>query len=147
MENFDSLGRVRTQDVKGNAIDATGTFFSPFPQLQFLNDPDRVIHSPAIQFTGGQGLVSTIVEDSLVSNLAQTCLATQFVSYSSGIHSIFLIDSERDVGYARISDEEEDAYRCDISTLTDVLVTRGPRAMLEEIPALDSVIYRQEWAR
>lgn len=147
LENFDALGRVRTADLKGNAIDAVGTFFSPYPQLQFLNDPDRVIHSPEIQFDGARGLTRTIVEDPLVSNIAQSCLATQFVSYSSGVHSIFLIDSTRDVGYARISKAEEDAYRCDINGLTDVLVTQGPRAMLEELPALNSVMYRQEWAR
>jgi hypothetical protein len=28
-----------------------------------------------------------------------------------------------------------------------VLVERGPRAMLEELPALNSVMYRREWAR
>lgn len=147
MENYDTLGRLRSVDLKGNAINAVGTFFSPYPQLQFLNDPDRVIHSPAIQFNGGKELARTVVEDPMVSGLAQSCLATQFVSYSSGIHSIFLIDSTRDVGYPRISKAEENAYRCDISDLTNVLATRGPRAMLEEIPALDSVMYRQVWAR
>lgn len=147
MENFDALGRLRAVDLKGNPIDAVGTFFSPFPQLQFLNDPDRVIHSPAIQFDGANELAQTIVEDPMVSGLAQSCLATQFVSYSSGINSIFLIDSPRDVGYARISKAEEEAYRCDVANLVDVLNMNGPRAMLEEIPALDSVMYRQEWAR
>ncbi len=147
MENYDTLGRLRSVDLKGNAINAAGTFFSPFPQLQFLNDPDRVIHSPAIQVNGGKDLARTIVEDPMVSSLAQSCLATQFVSYSTGIHSIFLIDSTRDVGYSRISKAEENAYRCDVADLTNVLTTRGPRAMLEEIPALDSVMYRREWAR
>ena len=79
--------------------------------------------------------------------MAQSCLATQFVSYSTGIHSIFLIDSTRDVGYPRISKAEESAYRCDVADLTNVLTASGPRAMLEEIPALDSVMYRQEWVR
>lgn len=147
LENYDTLGRVRSTDLKGNAINASGTFFSPFPQLQFFNDPDRVIYSPAIQFTGGKDLARTVVENPMVSNLARTCLATQFVSYSTGITSIFLIDSKRDVGYPRISSAEESAYRCDISNLSNVLTARGPRAMLEEIPALDSVIYRKEWAR
>lgn len=147
LENYDALGRVRAVDLKGNAIDAVGTFFSPYPQLQFLNDPDRVIHSPAITFDGGKELARTIVEDPMVSGLAQSCLATQFLSYSSGVHSIFLIDSTRDVGYARISKAEENAYRCDINNLTNVLTTNGPRAMLEQLPALDSVMYRQEWAR
>ncbi|OZY86658.1 carbohydrate-binding protein [Cellvibrio mixtus] len=147
MENYDSLGRVRAVDLKGNAINAAGIFFSPFPQLQFLNDPDRVIHSPAIQFNGGKDLARTVVEDPMVSKLAQSCLATQFVSYSTGIHSIFLIDSTRDVGYPRISKAEESAYRCDVADLTNVLTASGPRAMLEEIPALDSVMYRQEWVR
>jgi hypothetical protein len=58
-----------------------------------------------------------------------------------------LIDSPRDVGYTRISKAEEIAYRCDIADLSSVLNTRGPRAMLEEIPALESVIYRQVWPR
>lgn len=147
MENYDAMGRVRAVDLKGNPINAVGTFFSPYPQLQFLNDPDRVIHSPAIVFEGGQGLANTIVNDPLVSGLAQSCLATQMVSYSSGIHAIFLMDSDRDVGYARISKQEEDAIRCGIESLTNTLVSQGPRAMLEAIPTLDSVIYRQEWAR
>ena len=147
MENYDALGRVRATDLKGNEINAVGTFFSPFPQLQFLNDPDRVLHEPAITFDGGKDLARTIVEDPMVAGLAKSCLATQFVSYSSGIHSIFLIDSTRDVGYPRISKAEENAYRCDINNLTNVLTTNGPRAMLEQLPALDSVMYRQEWAR
>jgi len=147
LENFDVAGRIRTTDLKGNTIVATGTFFSPYPQLQFLNDPDRVIYSPEIQFNGAKDLARTIVEHPQVSSLAQTCLATQFMSYSSGIHSIFLIDSDRDVGYKRISKDEENAYRCDIADLTNVLTTRGPRAMLEEIPVLETVMYRKEWAR
>jgi polyisoprenoid-binding protein YceI/cytochrome c553 len=147
LENFDVAGRVRTTDLKGNAIVSSGTFFSPYPQLQFMNDPDRVIYSPAIQFNGAKDLARTIVEHPQVSSLAQTCLATQFVSYSSGVNSIFLIDSDRDVGYRRISKDEENAYRCDIADLTNVLTTKGPRAMLEEIPVLESVMYRKEWAR
>ncbi|MES2825215.1 MAG: DUF1592 domain-containing protein [Pseudomonadota bacterium] len=147
LENYDTAGRLRSVDLKGNPIVSTGTFFSPYPQLQFMNDPDRVIYSPAIQFNGAKDLARTMVEQPLVSSQAQTCLATQFMSYSSGIHSIFLIDSIRDVGYARISKPEENAYRCDIADLTNVLTTRGPRAMLEEIPALESVMYRQVWQR
>lgn len=147
LENFDVAGRLRTTDLKGNAIVSSGTFFSPYPQLQFLNDPDRVIYSPAIQFNGAKDLARTIVEHPQLSNLAQTCLATQFISYSAGINSIFLIDSDRDVGYKRISKDEENAYRCDVADLTNVLTTRGPRAMLEEIPVLETVMYRKEWAR
>lgn len=147
LENFDVAGRIRSTDLKGNAIVASGTFFSPYPQLQFLNDPDRVVYSPEIQFNGAKDLARTMVEQSLVAQQAQTCLATQFVSYSSGINSIFLIDSDRDVGYKRISKDEENSYRCDIADLTNVLSTKGPRAMLEEIPVLESVMYRKEWAR
>jgi hypothetical protein len=96
---------------------------------------------------GARDVARIMTEHSLIASQAQTCLATQFMSYSSGIHSIFLIDSTRDVGYARISKNEENAYRCDIANLKNVLVNSGPRAMLQEIPALNSVIYRQEWAR
>ena len=147
LENFDLAGRIRSTDLKGNAIVSSGTFFSPYPQLQFLNDPDRVIYAPEIQFNGAKDLARTLVEQPVVAQQAQTCLATQFVSYSSGINSIFLIDSDRDVGYKRISKDEENAYRCDIADLTNVLSTKGPRAMLEEIPVLESVMYRKEWAR
>jgi polyisoprenoid-binding protein YceI len=147
LENFDTAGRVRTTDLKGNPIVSSGTFYSPYPQLQFLNDPDRVRYTPEIHFNGAKDLARTIVEHPQVANLAQTCLATQFVSYSSGINSIFLIDSDREVGYKRISEAEENAYRCDVADLTGILTTRGPRAMLEEIPALESVMYRKEWVR
>lgn len=147
MENFDTVGRIRTTDLKGNPIVDSGTFYSPYPQLQFMNDPDRVIHSPNILFDGARDLARTMVEHPLVAQQAQTCLATQFVSYSSGINSIFLIDTDRNVGYTRISKEEEAAYRCGIEDLTNILTTRGPRAMLEEIPVLESVMYRQQWAR
>jgi polyisoprenoid-binding protein YceI/cytochrome c553 len=147
LENFDTAGRIRSTDLKGNAIVSSGTFYSPYPQLQFLNDPDRVLYSPEIKFNGAKDLARTIVEHPELSSLAQTCLATQFVSYSSGINSIFLIDSDRDVGYKRISPDEENAYRCDVADLTNVLSTKGPRAMLEEIPALESVMYRKEWVR
>jgi polyisoprenoid-binding protein YceI/cytochrome c553 len=147
MENFDTAGRIRSVDLKGNAIVATGTFYSPYPQLQFMNDPDRVIYSPAITLNGTKDLARIMTEHSLIASQAQTCLATQFMSYSSGIHHIFLVDSKRDVGSKRISKDEENAYRCDIANLKNVLVSSGPRAMLQEIPALNSVIYRQVWAR
>ncbi|WP_323814249.1 DUF1592 domain-containing protein [Cellvibrio sp. NN19] len=149
MENFDAAGRVRSTDLKGNAVVTTATFFSPYQHLQFLNDPDRVIHSPAITFSGAKDLARTMVEHPLVSQQAQTCLATQFVSYSSGINSLFLIDKDpaRLVGSVEIPAAEKTGYRCEINNLTNVLSTRGPRAMLEELPALNSVIYRQEWAR
>ena len=89
-----------------------------------------------------------MVEQADVSIQARTCLATQFVSFSSGVNSLFLIDKDktRDVPFT-MSDAEKTAYRCNIEKLANVLDTSGPRAMLQEIPALDSVIYRQEWVR
>ncbi len=149
LENFDAAGRVRSVDLKGNPVVTTATFFSPYQHLQFLNDPDRVIHSPAILFSGAKDFARTLVEHPLVAQQAQTCLATQFVSYSSGINSLFLIDKDpsRLVGSVEIPAAEKTGYRCEINNLASVLSSRGPRAMLEELPALNSVIYRQEWAR
>lgn len=148
MENFDATGRVRSTDLKGNAINAQATFFSPYQKLQFANDPNRVIYAPEITFNGAKDLARLMVEQPLVSQQAKTCLATQLVSFSSGVASTFLIDRDvtRAVPY-NMSLEERSAYRCNIEKLTNVLNTSGPRAMLQEIPALDSVIYRQEWAR
>lgn len=148
MENFDAAGRVRTTDLRGNAIDASAVFFSPYQKLQFTNDPDRVIYQPEITFNGAKDLARLLVEQPDLSRQAKTCLATQFVSFSSGVSSLFLIDKDktREVPF-NMSDAEKTAYRCNIEKLTNVLNTSGTRAMLQEIPALDSVIYRQEWAR
>lgn len=148
MENIDAAGRVRTADLRGNPIDATAAFFSPYQKLQFTNDPDRVIYKPEITFNGAKDLARLLVEQPDLSKQAKTCLATQFVSFSSGVNSLFLIDKDktREVPFT-MSDAEKTAYRCNIEKLTNVLNTSGPRAMLQEIPALDSVIYRQEWAR
>lgn len=148
MENIDAAGRIRTTDLRGNAIDASAVFFSPYQKLQFTNDPDRVIYKPEITFNGAKDLARLIVEQPDLSKQAKTCLATQFVSFSSGVSSLFLIDKDktREVPF-NMSDAEKTAYRCNIEKLTNVLNTSGPRAMLQEIPALDSVIYRQEWAR
>ncbi len=148
MENIDAAGRVRTADLRGNAIDASAVFFSPYQKLQFTNDPDRVIYKPEITFNGAKDLARLLVEQPDLSKQAKTCLATQFVSFSSGVNSLFLIDKDktREVPFT-MSDAEKTAYRCNIEKLTNVLNTSGPRAMLQEIPALDSVIYRQEWAR
>lgn len=148
MENFDATGRVRTSDLRGNAIDASAVFFSPYQKLQFTNDPDRVIYKPEIVFNGAKDLARLMVEQPDISKQAKACLATQFVSFSSGVSSLFLIDKDktREVPF-NMSDAEKTAYRCNIEKLTNVLNTSGPRAMLQEIPALDSVIYRQEWAR
>lgn len=148
MENIDAAGRIRTADLRGNPIDATAAFFSPYQKLQFTNDPDRVIYKPEITFNGAKDLARLLVEQPDLSKQAKTCLATQFVSFSSGVSSMFLIDKDktREVPF-NMSDAEKTAYRCNIEKLTNVLNTSGPRAMLQEIPALDSVIYRQEWAR
>ncbi|PUA30340.1 MAG: carbohydrate-binding protein [Cellvibrio sp. 79] len=148
MENIDAAGRIRTVDLRGNPIDASASFFSPYQKLQFTNDPDRVIYKPEITFNGAKDLARLLVEQPDLSKQAKTCLATQFVSFSSGVNSLFLIDKDktREVPFT-MSDAEKTAYRCNIEKLTNVLNTSGPRAMLQEIPALDSVIYRQEWAR
>lgn len=148
LENFDAVGRVRTTDLRGNTIDASAVVFSPYQKLQFTNDPDRVIYRPEITFNGAKDLGRLLVEQPDLSKQAKTCLATQFVSFSSGVSSYFLIDKDktREVPFS-MSNAEKTAYRCNIEKLTNVLNTSGPRAMLQEIPALDSVIYRQEWAR
>jgi polyisoprenoid-binding protein YceI len=148
MENFDSVGRIRTADLKGNAIDANGTFYSPWQKLQFSSDPDRVFYKPEIVFNGAKDLGRLLVEQPDVSKQAKVCLATQLTSFTSGVSSLFLIDKDktREVPF-NMSDAEKTAYRCNIEKLTNMLNTSGPRAMLQEIPVLDSVIYRQEWAR
>ena len=119
MENFDATGRVRTTDLRGNPINAQATFFSPYQKLQFANDPNRVIYSPEITFNGAKDLARIMVEQPLVSQQAKTCLATQLVSFSSGVATTFLIDRDatREVPY-NMSLAERSAYRCNIEKQT-----------------------------
>ncbi len=144
LEDYDFVGIKRNQDAKGNVINAQGALWSPFSQLQFYDDPNRV--QKFSEFTGGKELGLVLAVDPDVSAMAKTCLVKQMFSFVSGIDSRSLIGSERDE-VIDLSEQERNAYSCDVMDLVDTLTTQSPRRMLEKMGSLDSVRYRKAWSR
>ena len=132
MEDFDTVGRVRTTDLNGNSIDSDGTLFAPHR----YNDVDE-----SIPFAGTQGLGQVLSE--LPS--AQACLTKNMFRYVMGVgHD--QIDTSNPQG-AQLDDIEKAGYACSIDNLTDTLLNDSPRAMFEQFGTLDAVRYRKAWER
>lgn len=132
MEDFDTVGRVRTNDLKGNAINASGELFAPTN----YSDVDE-----SIPFEGTRGLGSVLAE--LPS--AQVCLPKQMFRYFMGVgdHSI---DDANPEG-PQLANEEKSGYACEIEKLTQTMLNESPRAMLERFGTLQAVRYRKAWSR
>lgn len=132
MEDFDTVGRIREQDLNGNLIDASGELFAPTK----YSDIDE-----SIPFNGARGLGITLSE----LESAQSCLPKQMFRYFSGVgHRA--IDSANPEG-AQLADLERAGYACEIDVLKDALLGESPRAMLERFAVLDAVRYRKAWSR
>ncbi len=144
LEDYDFVGIKRNQDSNGNVINAQGALWSPFAQLQFYDDPNRI--QKFSEFTGGKELAEVLAVDPDVSAMAKSCLVKQMYSFVSGIDSRSLIGSERDE-VIDLSEQEKNSYSCDVMDLVDTLTTQSPRRMLEKMGSLDSVRYRKAWSR
>jgi hypothetical protein len=132
MEDFDTVGRVRTQDLNGNTIDASGELFAPLN----YSDLDDVI-----PFVGSKALGGVLAG----LDSAQSCLPKQMFRYVMGIgHQD--IDPANPEG-TQLSDEEKSAYACEVDALTDAMNNQSPRAMLEAFSVLKAVRYRKAWTR
>ncbi len=132
MEDFDSVGRVRSTDLNGNNINASGELYAP---LQY-SDIDEFI-----PFLGTQGL------GQVLSGLdsSQSCLPKQMFRYVMGLgHQA--IDASNPEG-PQLSELEQAGYACAIDDLTDTMMAESPRAMLELFSILDTVRYRKAWNR
>lgn len=146
LEDFNAVGIKRSQDANGNTINATGALWSPFLQLQFFDDPNRI--QASVAFNGGKELGQVLATDPQVSGLAKSCLAKQMLSYVSGIDVRALSDSSReDVTQIGISENEKNGYTCDIMDLVDTLSNESPRHMLERMGSLESIRFRKAWSR
>ncbi|CAA0100818.1 Uncharacterised protein [Halioglobus japonicus] len=132
MEDFDTLGRFRTQDLNGNTIDATGKLYAP----SGYSNLDEVQ-----AFNGTQGL--GLLLSSLPS--AQRCLPKQMFRYITGVGDQN-IDAANPEG-PQLSAAEKSGYACEIDLLTDAMMSDSPRAMLEQFGSLKAVRYRKAWAR
>lgn len=143
LEDYDGMGRFRSEDNQGNTINAKGRLFSPFYNLQFFGDPERDTTFHA--FDGGKELAQMLGQGQ-ASGIAKACLAMQMFNYTTGV----LVDSMINSGSEsneRLSGEERDGYNCDIQDLVEELDSDSPRGMLESIGALDSIRYRKAQAR
>ncbi|KMT64154.1 DUF1592 domain-containing protein [Catenovulum maritimum] len=132
MEDFDAVGNIRSSDIKGNQIDASGALYAP----ESYADLDSVF-----SFYGTQGLAN------LMAGLdsSQTCLTQQMFRYAIGVgHNEIDPNNPED---ASLSETEHAGYLCEIDTLKDKMANESPRAMLENFGYLKSVRYRKAWSR
>jgi|GEM_PF-1926512 len=144
LEDFNPVGVKRNQDVNGNTIDASGALWSPFLQLQYFDDPNRV--QEKTDFNGGKELAQLLASDPQISGLAKSCLAKQMYSYVSGVDTRSLAKSDRE-DVTQLSATEKNAYTCDVMTLVDTLSNESPRRMLERMGSLESIRFRKAWSR
>ena len=132
MEDFDAVGKIRSNDNNGNAIDASGTLYAPEKYAEV---------SDSVPFNGAKQLGSVIAGLSS----AQSCLPQQMFRYVIGVgHDAIDPSNEED---KRLSETEQIGYMCEIDTLTNALMQDSPRAMLEKFGSLKSVRYRKAWSR
>ncbi|WP_440904682.1 DUF1592 domain-containing protein [Catenovulum sp. SX2] len=132
MEDFDAVGNVRSSDLKGNLIDASGTLYAPENYADLDSE---------LSFYGTQGLAN------LMAGLdsAQNCLTQQMFRYTMGVgHDEIDPNNPED---ASLPQTEQAGYLCEIDTLKDRMINESPRAMLENFGYLKSVRYRKAWSR
>lgn len=132
MEDFDTVGRVRTQDLNGNTINAAGELYAP----ESYSNVDEVRY-----FDGSMELGSVLAG----LDSAQSCLPKQLFRYVMGVgHQD--IDPANPEG-VEMSDEEKSGYTCEVDALTDTMLNESPRAMFEKFGSLEAVRYRKAWVR
>jgi hypothetical protein len=132
MEDFDTLGRVRSNDLNGNLIDAAGELFAP----DVYSNIDE-----SIAFVGTRELGAVLASQPT----AQGCLPKQMFRFVTGVgHQE--IDTANPEGTA-LSDDEKAGYACAVDSLTDTLMDESPRAMFEKFGSLDAIRYRKAWSR
>lgn len=141
LEDYDTLGRFRFTDAKGNSINARGRLFSPFTDLQFYGDPER--DTTFYDFEGGRELAQMLATGEAAPT-AKACLAMQLYNYATGVLVDSITDSDS-ASTANLEAAERDGYNCDVQDMVDVLDTQSPRDMLESMGTLESIRYRRAW--
>ena len=132
MEDFDTVGNLRTSDLNGNIIDANGQLFAPH---------DYNNTSEVEPFSGARDLAQLMA--TLPS--AQSCLSEQMFRYVIGVgHDNIDIS---DIEGPTLANEEIDGYTCEVENLTSEMMNNSPRDMIERFSTLDAVRYRKAWSR
>ncbi len=132
MEDFDTVGNIRSTDLKGNAIDAAGELFAPLD----YNDRTQIE-----VFSGAKDL------GRLISTLpsAQSCLSEQMFRYVMGVGHENIDTSNPEA--PDLAPDERAGYACEIENLTNAMINTSPRSMLERFSTLEAVRYRKAWPR
>jgi mono/diheme cytochrome c family protein len=132
MEDFDTVGKLRFNDLNGNSIDATGQLFAP---IDYNNTSEVEV------FTGSKNLAQTV---STLSS-AQSCLSEQMFRYITGVGHENIDVSNPEA--PNLADQEREGYACEIENLTKEMMDASPRAMFERFSTLEAVRYRKAWSR
>lgn len=132
MEDFDTVGRYRTTDLKGNMIDALGALYAP------VNLADKTLK---VDFDGTRGLSALLAE----SQKAQSCLPQNLFRYAVGVGVEGINPNDPNGG--QLTEVEQAGYACEIQNLTETMMDQSPRAMLESFATMQAVRYRKAWAR
>ncbi|MEM1189537.1 MAG: DUF1592 domain-containing protein [Pseudomonadota bacterium] len=133
MEDFDTVGRLRSVDRNANPIDASGVLFAP----NRYSD----IHE-SLAFTGTRGLGALLAQQPA----AQACLPQQMFRYVMGV-GYQNINRADPGGPQLVSDAEKSGYACEVDRLQQTMMSVSPRSMLESFGVLESVRYRKAWPR
>ncbi|MEM8490076.1 MAG: DUF1592 domain-containing protein [Pseudomonadota bacterium] len=133
MEDFDTVGRIRSEDHNSNPIDASGVLFAP----NRYRDIDQ-----SLEFTGTRGLGALLAQQPA----AQACLPQQLFRYVMGV-GYQDIDSSDPGSPELVSDVEKSGYACEVDRLQQTMMGSSPREMLESFGVLQSVRYRKAWPR
>jgi hypothetical protein len=132
MEDYDAVGRKRSQDLNGNLIDASGALYAP----------DRLSNKlDFVSYTGAEALGDMLA----TSTTAQSCMVENFFQYLMGVGTNSL-DSSNPAG-PRLDPTEKNGYRCEAQTLTSTMTGTSPRAMLESMGNMEAVRFRKAWPR
>ncbi|MEM1401904.1 MAG: DUF1592 domain-containing protein [Pseudomonadota bacterium] len=133
MEDFDTVGRLRSEDLNQNPIDASGVLFAP----DRYRDLDV-----SLPFQGTRELGALLAQQSS----AQACLPQQMFRYVMGV-GYQTIDKDDPGGPQMSSDVEKSGYACELDRLQSTMMGDSPRAMLESFGTLQAVRYRKAWPR
>jgi hypothetical protein len=132
MEDYDSVGNLRTEDLNGNLINAIGELYAP------NNLEDKHI---SLVFDGTNGLADLLSG----STTAQSCVPETFFRYITGVG----VDGfdVYDPNSPQLNLVEQEGYACEVEDLTQTMMNESPRKMLEKLGVMQSVRYRKEWLR
>ena len=133
MEDFDTVGRIRSVDLNNNPIDSTGVLFAP----NHYSDLDQ-----SLAFTGTRELGALLAQQPA----AQACLPQQMFRYMMGV-GYQDIDRSDPGGPQLVSEAEKSGYACEVDRLQQTMMNASPRSMLESFGVLQAVRYRKAWPR